>query len=215
MSPARPRRARRRERVRDTSPSEWPASPRGWSIVRRRGREAPRPRAHVRQRPVPIRSSATERLRKLCQGSDPDRTRRRIEQVPPRPAADVDGEHPGVDRRPDVVVDAVSDVGDLRCGDAALGDDPLEELGRWLLDPPAGGRADQVDVLAQQILGRGERVADCPDEEALGARCVEARQSVGIEVVASQCRPRVARRRGSTRPTSDARRAPRGRPPRP
>ncbi len=116
---------------------------------------------------------------------------------------------------PDVVVDAVADVGDLAGGEAALRDDPLEELRRGLLDPPALGRADQVDVLAQQLLGLGGCVADGADEEAQRAEPGQAGQRVGIEVVRAPTSRPGARRRGSPRRACDAPRGPparRGRP---
>ena len=84
----------------------------------------------------------------------------------PRAAPDMHGHQPRREGRLDVVVDPVADVGDLTGGDTGLFHQPLEEARGRLLDTPPGGRADQVDVLAQKLLRLGRGVADRPDEQA-------------------------------------------------
>ena len=83
----------------------------------------------------------------------------------PRASAHVHGDHPGGESGRNVVVDAIADVRDLVGVDATLEDDPLEERRRGFLDTPAGRRADQVDVVAQEVLGIRERVADGTDAQ--------------------------------------------------
>src|SRR5947199_9723875 len=96
-----------------TSPSEWPASPRGDSNATPPSTSGTPGSRACASTPVPIRSSDTEHLRKLVEALDAQGGRRRLVQVSPRPAADVHGDHAGGERRRNVVVDAVSDVGDL------------------------------------------------------------------------------------------------------
>src|SRR4051812_42864067 len=130
-----------------TSPSEWPARPRGESKARPPSTSGTPGSSACASTPVPIRSSDTEHLRKLVEALDAQRTRWRFVQVAPGPAADVHGDHAGGECRLDVVVDAVPDVRDLRDGQPRLCRDAFEERRRRLLDAPAGGRADEVHVL--------------------------------------------------------------------
>ena len=62
---------------------------------------------------------------------------------------------------------------------------------RRLLDAPAGRRADQVDVLAQKLLGLGGRVADRPDEQAPRPQPGEAGERIVVEVRAAPRRARL------------------------
>src|SRR5215210_960602 len=151
-----------------TSPSEWPARPSPSSSTPPSTSGVPdaNPCAST---PIPTRRSDTEQLRNLSEGGSAQRLGRRLVEVPPRAPAQVDGHHPGRQRRHDVVVDAVADVCDLARIDAGLGHDSLEEPGRGLLDAPADGRADEVDVLAHGLLELARRVPDHPDAKAAGA----------------------------------------------
>ena len=119
--------------------------------------------------PNPILSSDTEHLGQLAERGDAEGSGRRLVQMTPGAATDVHGDHPCGEGRLDVVVDPVADIGDLLSRDAALGDDPLEERGRGFLDSPARRRADEIDVVAEQVLRIRERVAD-----GAGAGCASA-----------------------------------------
>src|SRR3954452_20477769 len=114
---------------------------------------------------MPTRSSDIERQRveyggQLVERADRDGARRRIVEVAPRPAAHVYADEAGRERGPHVVVDAVANVGDLGRLVPDLVQDPREELRPRLGDAPARGRADDVDAVAEQVLGRERRVAD-------------------------------------------------------
>src|SRR3954447_23174697 len=101
-----------------TSPSEWPASPRGWSIWTPPSTSATPSSSACASTPRPMRRSDTERLRKLIERSDPEIRLGRVVEVAPGAAPDVHGEHPCALGGAYVVVDAVADVGDLLRRDA-------------------------------------------------------------------------------------------------
>ena len=115
--------------------------------------------------------------------TDADRRGRRLVEVPPRAAADVHRNHAGSERRLDVVVDAVADVGDLLCVDAGLLGDPLEERGRRLLHAETLGGGDEVDVRPHELLVQDRHVADGANAEAAIAKRPQARQGIGVELI--------------------------------
>src|SRR3954451_19337652 len=167
-----------------TSPSEWPASPRGESNAtppRTSGTPGSRACAST---PVPIRSSDTKYPRKVVEALDAQGGRWRFVQVAPGPAADVHRDHAHGERRLDIVVDAISDVRDLRDGPLCLGHDALEERGGRLLDAPARRRADEVDVLAQEVLGLHGCVANCSHRETVRSKQPQRGERVAVEAAA-------------------------------
>src|SRR5919201_965914 len=112
-----------------TSPSEWPARPRGESIAtppRTRGTPASNACASI---PIPTRwSDKRERLRQLVERLDADvGLVGTVLDERPRPTPKMHGDEAGRARRHDVVVDAVADVGDLARGEARLGAEALED----------------------------------------------------------------------------------------
>src|SRR5580765_7712972 len=135
---------------------------------------------------MPTRSSDIQCSRQLVEAVDSESGAGRLVEVAPRAAADVDGDHPGGERGHYVVVHPVADVGDLRRSEAGLHGDSLEELRARLFDAPARRRADEVDVLADELLGLDRRVADRADDEAGRAQPLERGQRIGIEPVAGK-----------------------------
>src|SRR5439155_1119193 len=172
-----------------TSPSEWPARPRGWSIETPPRSSGTPSSSACASTPIPTRSSGIggESVRKLGQRVHADVGPGRILQVAPGPAAQVHREHPRSPRGLDVVVDAVTDVRDLALREAALGADAGEKLGRGLLDAPAGRGRDEIDLDAlasDPLLELVALVARDADVEAPRTQLRQTGERVGIEVVA-------------------------------
>src|SRR5262245_2320430 len=165
-----------------TSPSECPARPRS-SSKRIPPSTSGMPSANAcASTPSPMRRSDTEGGLELVQRLDPDRLRGGLVQIAPRAAADVHGRHPGGDRRLDVVVDAVADVGDLRWAELdGLCQTPEERRGR-LFDAPTLGRAEHLQVAAQHLLRRPRCVSDGRHAKAARAQPIDRRQGVRVEV---------------------------------
>src|SRR5829696_207103 len=172
-----------------TSPSEWPARPSPSSSTPPSTSGVSEENAWA-STPIPIRRSDTEELRHLDQRRRAQGFRGRLVEIPPRAAAQMDGDHAGRERRHDVVVDAVADICDLARLGAGLHDDPLEESGSGLLDSPPDGRADEVDVLPLDLLELARRVPDHPDPKAAGAQPREAGKGVAIEILRLEHRGR-------------------------
>src|SRR5262249_25018559 len=86
----------------------------------------------------------------------------------PRAADDEMRSHTRVRRWNDVVVDPVTDVRDLLRRAACLGRDPGEERGARLLDAPALGRRDEInlDVLREKRLDLNAEVPGDADHLA-------------------------------------------------
>ena len=107
-----------------------------------RGRDAPKWR-HTARRELRRRVGRGARAGRVVQGS-----RARLGQPAPSemPAGrgEVDGHHPGPQRRQDVVVDPVADVGDLGRGEIGQLRDRGKELRRRLGRTKAGRRGDEV-----------------------------------------------------------------------
>src|SRR5919201_797798 len=173
-----------------TSPSEWPARPRGESIAtppRTRGTPASNACASI---PIPTRwSDKRERLRQLVERLDADvGLVGTVLDERPRPTPKMHGDEAGRARRHDVVVDAVADVGDLARGEARVGDHALEELRSRLLDPPARRRSDDVDrepPFSRPCLEVRALVAGDAEEVAASTEPLEAGPRVRVEVVSA------------------------------
>lgn len=67
-------------------------------------------------------------------------------ETAPRASTNVDSHETTRSRGRDIVVDAITDVGDFYGSAAALGDHALEEQGRWLLYAPPSRGSDERDV---------------------------------------------------------------------
>src|SRR4051812_27946061 len=184
-SPAAPRIASMSAWV-STSPSECPARPRGCSNPTPASTSGTPSTSACASNPVPTRYSGTERVGELVEGPDRDRARRRLVQVTPGAAPQVNRDHAGREGGRHVVVDAVADVGDLARGPSRRGGDALEERGRGLLHPPALGRRDEVDVGPNEVLVLERHVPDGADEEAALAEPAEARLGVGVQLVVEE-----------------------------
>src|SRR5687767_14218995 len=177
-----------------TSPSEWPARPRGWS-----SRTPPRTRGTPSSKacastPRPMRRSDTaQRLRQLGERVDPDvRPLGACLQVTPRPSPEMNGDHPRGTGGNDVEVDAVAHVCDLLRLAAGLGGDAGEERRLGLAHASAVRRADAVDFethVAEKLLARPRLVAGDPDPVAPSAQLGKAGQRVRVEVVRLVARP--------------------------
>jgi len=103
----------------------------------------------------------------------------------PRSASDEHGEHPRTLGGSDVVVDAISDVSDLRRRSTGLGADASEERGIGLLDPPALRGRDQLDrktETRQLLLGRGRLVAGEADAVAAAVQQTQTGNDIGVQV---------------------------------
>src|SRR5262245_25768361 len=98
------------------------------------------------------------------------------------PATDPDGSHAGSERRKNVVVDTIADVEDLVRGSFCLLDNPCEKPGTRLLHSPALGRADEVDMRAEESFVMGVHVSRSTETEPLLAQGAEARQRVRVKV---------------------------------
>src|SRR4051794_29117382 len=173
-----------------TSPSEWPASPRGWSNSTPPSTSGTPSSSACTSTPMPTRRSATlEHSGQLGQRADLNRPLRWVVQVAPGPAADVHGAQARCARGEHVVVDAVADVGDPPALAAAGVDHSLEELRRRLLDAPVGGRRDEVDVETDAVVRALRRVAGEAEPVAALPQLVEARPRVVVEVAALEAAP--------------------------
>src|SRR3954468_7247644 len=98
---------------------------------------------------MPTRSSGIrgERVRQVRERAEPQvRLLGALLQHSPGAAPDVDGEEAGGAGGDDVVVDPVADVCELSGLESRLRRDSLEERGGGLLELPARGRGDQIDL---------------------------------------------------------------------
>ncbi len=174
-----------------TSPSEWPASPRGCSIATPPSTSGTPSSNACASTPRPIRSSDTERPGQLGEradrGSRPAAARAGVPtgrgargRRPCRPRAPARRRCRRGRRR----------TRSRSAGDAALGDDPLEERGRRLLDAPARRRADEVDVVARA--GPRPRRACCPTAPTRRPALAERRRGTAARRGRSPPRSQVA-----------------------
>src|SRR5205807_7028037 len=170
-----------------TSPSEWPARPRGESIRTPPSTSGTPSSSACASTPMPTRySGIRERLRQLAQRVDAQRARRRLAQEAPRAATYVDGDHPCGERGLDVVVDAIADVRELRRLASGLVGYAREELPRGLLDAPPLRGPGPVDMTAQDVLVFSAHVADRAERESAPAELPQARDRIGIEAFRSK-----------------------------
>src|SRR5205823_3648136 len=165
-----------------TSPSEWPASPRGCSIRTPPSTSGTPSSRACASKPVPTRYSDTlERPRQLVERVDRDCPVRRLAPGV-LAAADAHRMQAGCKRRHDVVVHPVADIEDLLRRNACLVHHVCEEARVGLLDAPALRRADEVDVWAEELLVVGVHVPRRAEAKAERSQGGEAGQRVRVEI---------------------------------
>src|SRR5690349_1734980 len=137
-------------------------------------------------KPVPTRYSDTrESLRQLGERADRDGFGRRVD-LRVRAPADPDGVEPRRERRQHVVVDAVADVEDLARGDTGFTNHSGEESGIGLLDAPAHGGADEIDVPTEEVLVHDPHVSSRAEPEAARTKRRKTGERVVVEVTVAE-----------------------------